>query len=169
MATFDRGKLDQLDWTLFQNGWITLYWKSSLLVKDCEWLEQHGYHIYRFDCRYRSSAKDALDDFGVNLEFPDHYGANFDALDDCLSDLEISEVGGVVIVLLRFDSFAAQDRTTAQTILDILASNARSFMLFGQRLATLVQSDDPRISFAPVGATPVTWNRREWLDKSRCL
>lgn len=32
-------------------------------------------------------------------------------------------------------------------------------MLFGQRLATLVQSDDPALSFSPVGATPVVWKR----------
>ena len=37
------------------------------------------------------------------------------------------------------------------------------------RLLTLAQSDDPRIEFEPVGAHPVIWNPREWLDKNRGL
>jgi hypothetical protein len=32
---------------------------------------------------------------------------------------------------------------------------------------TLVQSNDPYIKFAPVGATPVAWNDAEWLDSKR--
>jgi hypothetical protein len=30
-----------------------------------------------------------------------------------------------------------------------------------------VQSNDPRIRFERVGAMPVTWNPREWLDADR--
>ena len=55
----------------------------------------------------------------------------------------------------------------AQQILELLAKNARGFMLFGRRLVTLVQSEDPRLEFDVVGATPVMWNRREWLDEKR--
>jgi hypothetical protein len=54
-------------------------------------------------------------------------------------------------------------------VLDILADDARRFLLFGRRLLVLVQSDDPRITFAPVGATAVSWNPKEWLDGDRGL
>jgi hypothetical protein len=39
--------------------------------------------------------------------------------------------------------------------------------LIGRRLMCLVQSDDPRITFPPVGATGVGWNEAEWLDAKR--
>jgi len=42
-------------------------------------------------------------------------------------------------------------------------------LLLGQRLLALVQSDDPRIRFERIGAVPVNWNPREWLDSDRGL
>ena len=38
---------------------------------------------------------------------------------------------------------------------DIVACQARSAILTGNRIMCLVQSNDPRLSFEPVGATPV--------------
>jgi len=46
-------------------------------------------------------------------------------------------------------------------VLDIVEVNSRRFSLFGRRLIALVQSDDPSLSFDPVGARPVVWNPRE--------
>jgi hypothetical protein len=170
VATFNPENPDyfrRIDWAIFQNGWVVMYWRSKVLESDVAWLFGHEYRVYRFNCERWSSRVDALAELGVTLEFPDYYGQNLDAFNDCLSELEVPVEGGAAIVLLRYDVFAERDPGTAQTILDICANNARRFMLFGQRFATLVQSDDPRLSFEPVGATPILWNRREWLNKSR--
>lgn len=72
-----------------------------------------------------------------------------------------------MLVLDRFDHFASHHREVAQAVLDILADHARRFLLFGRRLLVLAQSDDPRISFSPVGAMAVSWNRTEWFAKDR--
>ncbi|HSF22520.1 MAG TPA: barstar family protein [Burkholderiales bacterium] len=146
-----------------------MYWKPELLGEDVAWLTEHGYRVYHLDCSRWTSAAAALDDLGTTLGFPDYYGENLDAFNDCLGDVDVPADGGSAIVLMRYDCFAQRERSTAQAILDICASNARRFMLFGQRLATLVQSDDPHLSFDTVGSTPVMWNRREWLDKNRGL
>ncbi|MBI1785573.1 barstar family protein [Candidatus Sumerlaeota bacterium] len=167
MAAFDPEDLDRTDWKLFQNGWITMYWKLGILDEDCSWLAQNGYQIYRLDCAKWNSKSRALKELGAGLRFPDYYGQNLDALNDCLSDLEIPNNGGCAIVLLHYDKFAKVNRAVAQAILDILADRGRGFMLFGQRLATLIQSDDPNISFDCVGATPVVWNCREWYNRQR--
>ena len=169
MTAFDHTALERVDWAMFQNGWVTLYWKREILEEECAWLSDHGYRIYRLDCAKWPSEVEALRDIGLTLSFPDYYGQNLDAMNDCLSDLEVSDDGGAAIVLQQFDRFTTVNRNAAQAILDILASNARSFMLFGQRLAVLVQSDDPGLSFVPVAATPVGWNRRECLLKQRGL
>ena len=55
---------------------------------------------------------------------------------------------GLVIVFRAFDSFAAADRRTAQIMLDILAGQARSAILIGNRIICLVQSNDPRLSLS---------------------
>jgi hypothetical protein len=144
-----------------------MYWQTEGLDADLEWLAKHGYRLYRFNCERWSSDEDALTELGARLDLAD-YG-NWNAFSDCLADLDVPIDGGAVIVLMRYDRFAKKCPATAHAILDICANNARIFMLFGQRLATLVQSDDPRLSFDLVGATPVMWNRREWMDSQRGL
>jgi hypothetical protein len=54
-------------------------------------------------------------------------------------------------------------------VLDTFARRSRSAALIGRRMMCLVQTDDARLTFAPVGATPVTWNNAEWLDSKRGL
>ena len=61
--------------------------------------------------------------------------------------------------------FAQRFPDVAWSVLDVLAIQARYFLLFGQRLVALIQSDDPQIRFEPVGACPISWNGREWLAR----
>ena len=167
MAAFDRDDLERVDWALFQNGWVVKYWKPEVLESDVGWLAEHGYRVHRLDCARWGAADDALRELGIALGFPDYYGRNLDALDDCLGEIDVPAEGGVALVLQRYDRFAKVDRKCAQALLDVVAENARGFMLFGLRLVTLVQSEDPRLELDLVGATPVMWNRREWLDEKR--
>jgi len=169
MAFFTDNDLERLDWRLLQNGCINLYWRSKILNEDVSWLEKHCYQINSMDCSGWDNLNVLHDAFAEELKFPDWYGKNLDALNDCLSDLEIAMEGGRVIVLRGFDGVAAKIPEAAQGVMHILAKNARRFLLFGKRLIVLVQSDDPKISFDPVGAQPVGWNPRERLNKNRGL
>jgi hypothetical protein len=67
----------------------------------------------------------------------------------------------------RYDVFAAREPDNAQALLDIWAGQARRGLLFGYQMLCLIQSDDPRLAFQPVGACPVMWNPAEWLKSSR--
>lgn len=169
MAIFEENQLERADWTLLQNGPVNMYWNPEVLEDDCRRLSQLEYVIHRIDCIRWSGLSDALQGLGESLGFPEYYGKNLDALSDCLSDLDVPKDSGMAIVLSRYDSFAEIDMPAAQTILDILADSSRGFMLFGQRLAVMLQSNDPDLRFDPVGATGVGWNRREWPNKSRGL
>ncbi|GAA2136481.1 hypothetical protein [Streptomyces synnematoformans] len=55
----------------------------------------------------------------------------------------------------------------AQIILDIIACCARSAALIGDRIMSLIHSNDPDIDFEPVGALPVMWNAAEWHHARR--
>jgi hypothetical protein len=73
------------------------------------------------------------------------------------------------MVLIGFDVFAARFPHDAHAVLDIYALNQRSALIGGDHLICLVQSDDPRLTLAPVGATVPRWNRDEWFDRDRGL
>ncbi len=73
---------------------------------------------------------------------------------------------GLVLVFTGYDGFADASPLSAHAVLDIIANHSRAAALFGGRLICLVQSGDPRITFDPVGATPVMWNDAEWLESA---
>jgi RNAse (barnase) inhibitor barstar len=164
VATFtdDPSDLQRLDWRLLRDGPIVLYLRRDVLEPDIAWLQEHAYDVKTLDCLTWSDPRAMHVAMATTLSFPEYYGMNLDAMNDCFSTLEIPADGGLVLVFSRFDSFSSRYRKMAHGILDILADHARRFLLFGRRLLVLVQSDDPRITFEPVGTTRVRWNPKEW-------
>lgn len=165
----DENEWQRLDLRILQNGPVVLYFRSKILSEDIAWLQNEGYLIDDFDCTKWHSESDFHNDVATRLAFPDYYGHNLNAFNDCITDLDVPDGGGRAIVVRRFDLFAQKEPRVAQDILDIMASASWHSILFGRRLLTLVQSDNPRIAFDPVGARPAIWNPREWLNKNREL
>ena len=162
-------EFQRVDWRLLHNGAVTLYFRPQVLAADVAWLKDHGYRVDSFDCSVWAGKSEMHEALSSQLEFPGYYGGNLDALNDCIGDIEIPDEGGRVLVFKRYDSFAAKLPDVAWSVLDIIDNNSRRLLLFGKRLITLVQSDDPAISFERVGSNPVMWNINEWLNKSRGL
>jgi RNAse (barnase) inhibitor barstar len=165
----DLERFQRLDWTILQTGAISLYWKQDILEEACRWFRDNQYVIHNFDCTQWKSEEDFHTEVSLTLGFPEYYGCNLDAFNDSLSCIEIQTKGGMVLVFHRFDTFARTFPRAAYIILDIIECNSRGFLLTGQRLIALVQSNDPEISFDPVGARPVAWNPKEWPKKNREL
>jgi hypothetical protein len=164
---------DQFYRRLAANTFITLYWRRELLDQTIEGLRDRHFAVVEVDASGWTTEKDLHRDIAAALDFPDYYGRNLDALNDCLRDVVDGEFGvpsdatGFVLVLNHYDHFARACPRQAQIVLDILADQGRSAAVFGRRVLCLVHSDDPDITFQPVGAVPVMWNQAEWLDARR--
>ncbi|HVX43516.1 MAG TPA: barstar family protein [Mycobacteriales bacterium] len=177
MAAFDPSdELNHpLDYELVQNSFVTMFWRQEILRTTTTWLQEHGYVVVTIDTGDWVDEGDLHRDIAAALRFPDYYGRNFDALNDCLSDVAAGDYGadpnatGFVLVLLRYDRYAARQPGPAHRLLDIFASQARNAALFGHRMMCLVQSDDPKLAFPALGATSAEWNRAEWLNSNRGL
>jgi|SRR5215831_6350245 len=80
------------------------------------------------------------------LSFPDYYGRNLDALNDCMwEDVAIPDKGSLVLVFRHYDRFAnavqrADARSFAELVLRVFARAVRYDLLFGHRLIIAVQS-----------------------------
>ena len=61
------------------------------------------------------------------------------------------DTGSVIV----FKIFECVEKSYAHDLRDIFAANARSHMLFGKKLITLVQVSDPAFETGLVGATAV--------------
>jgi len=93
------------------------------------------------------------------LPFPDYYGNNLDALNDCLSEIDILGEG-LVVVLRNFDMAAEEIR---QKTADIFANNSRRHILFGRKLILLIQVSSRDFNLATVDSCPVLWNGSEFF------
>ncbi|RDI48555.1 barstar family protein [Nocardia mexicana] len=175
MATFDPDSDLSHDraFRLMMNTSVTLFWRPQVLNDATDWLEAHGYQVTCLDAARWAADRDLHRDLAAVLGFPDYYGRNLEALNDCMRDVVDQDYGwapeaaGLVLVFTSFDAFVTRSPRTAQIVLDIMANHSRTAALFGRRLLCLVQSNDPDIRFEPVGATPVMWNDDEWLDSRR--
>lgn len=99
-----------------------------------------GYIVERFDCS--SWADDAAmhDDFSARFAFPDYYGRNLPALDDCLTDTDVLRVpaaAGLVITLEHVDAGPEH-----RVVVEILARASRYWSLFGRRIIVLIEVSD---------------------------
>lgn len=168
---------DQLDWTILRDGGVALYWQPEILAGDVTWFRSNGYTTAEFQAGDWKSEEQMHDALKSTLSFPDYYGKNLDALNDCMwEDIVVPDEGGLVLIFYHYDRFQkairidnTDGRTFAEIVLDVLARAVRYQMLFGRRLLILVQSDDPRIRFDNLASVSADWNRHEWLDKKRGL
>lgn len=169
MAVFsdDPDTFQSIDWRLLQNGSISLHYRPEVLAGNAEWLAARGYRLDELDCTRWDSLETMIKELADNLNLEECYSLNLDALSDSLFDIEIPEESGRVLIFHRYDYFAAKFPKQAWDLLDIIETKARTHLLFGRRLITLLQSDDPSIEFEPVGSRPVMWNWREWFNVSR--
>jgi RNAse (barnase) inhibitor barstar len=177
MAAWDPADLvsHPRDFQLVRDSFVTMFWSRAVLQEATGWLNDHGYHVMTLDASAWTLPSDMHREVAAALDFPDYYGRNLDALNDCMGDVAAGDYGapadatGLVLVLMNFDTFAASHGPIAQALLDIFAAQARKAALFGHRMLCLVQSGDPKLSFEPVGATPAVWNDAESMDARRGL
>jgi hypothetical protein len=160
---------ERLDWLLFQNGGVVLYHKQQVLAEHAAGLVREGYQLRELDAHGWKDARAFHEDVKRVFAFPSHYTNNLASLVDALAELEIPPGGAMAVQMRRYDRFAKVESHLAWSVLDALETTSRRLLLTGRRLLTLVQSDDPRIKFERVGAMPVNWNPREWLESDRGL
>lgn len=151
MAPFDPDGNQPPDYFLLRDGFVTLFHDVQTLDATLDALT--GYHVARLDASAWTTPADFHRAVKEALGFPDYYGHNLDAFNDCLREVAAS----TVLAFVGYDAFVRRQPRVAQAVLDIFASSARFGLLFGRRMVCLVQSDDPELAFAPVGCQVIGW------------
>ncbi|XGV98390.1 MAG: barstar family protein [Leptolyngbya sp. BL-A-14] len=99
--------------------------------------QKHGAHLFCLNGAGINNKSEFLHAIASAMSFPDYFGKNWDALDDCLTDLDWLEGDRLVLLYDQPDRFAQADPSEWQVALDILRStveywrtNNRSFSVF---------------------------------------
>lgn len=81
-----------------------------------------GFTCFTVDLQGTGKISEVLVALGRDLGFPDWYGANFDALNDCLSELSGQEAAGYVLIVRGADALRADDPDAFATLNAVFAA-----------------------------------------------
>lgn len=97
---------------------ITPAQRESLLAEACEqgWLT----------CSFAPAGPGWIAELGQALGFPDYFGANFDALYDCLCDSAILPQAGCVLVFSNTEVLSEEERDILIAVLQAASDEWRS-------------------------------------------
>lgn len=91
------------------------------------WAERAGHRFVLVECSDCVDKGAVLKAIGRAFAFPDWYGANLDALYDCLTDLPERGEPGWVVVLARLPGEPTFGETQREALLDVFRDAADDF------------------------------------------
>ncbi|MEL7146035.1 MAG: barstar family protein [Bacteroidota bacterium] len=159
-------KKNQRDVEILREGPICMYHHNGILNEDFIWFSDHHFEVFDMNCHswtrknFHAKLKEAL-------YFPDYYGENLNAFNDCLRDMLNRKFRGLVLIFRNFDTMVEQHRPASEGILDAIAHTSREWLVEGHKLICLIQSSDPDLNFPELGGLSPFWNNSEWFDADR--
>lgn len=119
-------------------------WNGQAHVKDIRHAVEHaGWKFVYLDGWAVEDKASFLKAIAAALEFPDHFGENFDALSDCLGDVTAGDHEGVLLLWDGWSPFARDDEQAFSVALSVLGGRANAER--GGRFAVLLRGDGPMI------------------------
>ncbi len=112
------------------------------LGQVCDVVERAGWRCACIDARGIVSKPAFLDAFARALHFPDYFGRNWDAFEECLRDLSwgnFTGAKGVIIILDRPDGFARAEPEEWAVARDVLAGAVAAHAQTGRPLTVLLR------------------------------
>lgn len=98
---------------------------EDISAKDVEKLAQeNGFMFFLLTGTQIRDKGDFLSRAAAALKFPDYFGNNWDAFEDCLTDMSWHESPGFVLLFEDFQGFAENSPDDFQTALEILKDSA---------------------------------------------
>lgn len=91
------------------------------------YLDSGDYYIAAIDGNRCKDIKSFLIEIGRAFSFPEYYGENLDALDDCLNDLDWIEKDNYVLVINNYESFLSGENSDRDSIDNLLTEVAEEW------------------------------------------
>jgi RNAse (barnase) inhibitor barstar len=95
----------------------------ALTIKEIERLKQDkGTKVFAFDGDRIVDSTSLFQEFATVMQFPEYFGHNWDALNDCLTELDGHEVDRYIITIDKLDCFISKDLSQWTNFLDVCKS-----------------------------------------------
>lgn len=121
-------------------------WRAHFDVADVRRTVEHaGWRFAHLDGWTTETKAEFLEAIGAALQFPEHYGRNFDALADCLTDVAADDSEGTVLLWDGWGPFARAEERAFSVALTVLGTRVNAER--GGAFAVLLRGDGPE----PIG------------------
>jgi len=84
----------------------------------CDQLVKNGFKVYKIDGGKIFNEQSFFEEAAKGLKFPDYFGHNWDAFDECICDYVFDETSGPATIIIRDADKLA--KTNLQLFLDIM-------------------------------------------------
>jgi Barstar (barnase inhibitor) len=102
-------------------------------------LQMESGELFYLDGAEMTDKEQLMQEFAAVLNFPDYFGGNWDALQDCLSDFDWREEGATHCVLL-FDRW---EKCTSPNLLETLQSAVAGWNTAADAVYVLLRTSNP--------------------------
>jgi RNAse (barnase) inhibitor barstar len=104
-----------------------------------------GFNVYRIDFGQVHDLESLHYVLSHSLHFPDWYGANWDGLTDCLTDMSWNEASGYLLILQRTDTLQRAHPEAFRTLMELLGDTARFWREQGTSFWTLIIGENIKL------------------------
>jgi RNAse (barnase) inhibitor barstar len=102
-----------------------------------------GYAFFHIDGKKIERKEQLLNHFATALRLPESFGHNWDALEECLTDLEAGDGDGYVIYFDHIDGLLAAHPDQLETLVEILRDAVESWKEDGTPMVVLLSGAKP--------------------------
>ncbi len=107
-------------------------WSSLLVVKAGQRADSlvpvpDGYKLKIIKGAKCQTTAGLLNEFARALDFPDYFGHNWDALEDCLADLEWLPAKGYILLITDAAQLLPDDEDEHETFLEVLSDAGKAW------------------------------------------
>jgi RNAse (barnase) inhibitor barstar len=110
--------------------------------------KRHGFAFFHVDGKSITRREQLMNAVATALHFPKHFGNNWDALEECLTDLEWVDADGYVIYFDHIDGLLENHPDQLETFVEILRDAIASWKEDGAAMVGLLSG-----AKAPKGVT----------------
>jgi RNAse (barnase) inhibitor barstar len=102
-----------------------------------------GYAFFHIDGKNINRKEQLMNAAATALHFPQHFGNNWDALEECLTDLEWVEADGYLVYYDHIDGLLSTHPDQFETLVEILRDAVRSWKEDGEAMVVLLSGAKP--------------------------
>ncbi len=102
-----------------------------------------GYAFFHIEGKKIERKEQLLNHFATALRLPESFGHNWDALEECLTDLEAGDNEGYVIYFDHIDGLLAAHPDQFETLVEILRDAVQSWKEDGTAMLVLLSGAKP--------------------------